>query len=117
MTISSSLKIADTLRKLLGRTNRTLTLASAAVATVSAVQSIVPAKVPKSRLTLRCSDMERWWTASNAKRNTGVWKPFLKWYHGRPQSDCYVFEHRDGSDMVRRVDILDYNIRYFEEFE
>ena len=54
------------------------------------------------------------WVSDEAQ--PGHWSDFLKWYHGRPQSTCYVMEHSQGHTMVRREDIISYDIRNWQSF-
>ena len=39
------------------------------------------------------------------------WKPFLKWYHGRPQSESFTFHYQGGLRMVTRDQILGFQIK------
>lgn len=44
----------------------------------------------------------------------GANKDFLHWYHGRFDSDCFVFNLSDITKMIKRKNIISYEITYEE---
>lgn len=104
-----------TLSKLLKRTESNVALAGAMVGSVAAVSRLFPPIEHYSTLQVTYyGGSWQTWTATSKEPLSGYWRDFLKWYHGRPQSESYVMRNREGCDMFRRCDVRSYVIRYGE---
>lgn len=103
------------LDKVLKRTSRDIAFAGAMVGSVSAMSKLFPVMEGYSTLYVTYRD-GRWhsWVVSPVKREDCYWRDFLKWYHGRPQSGCYVMRLSDGCEMFLRADIRSYSIKWAE---
>lgn len=103
------------LGRILRRSRRDVALAGAMVGVVSSMQKLFPVIERYSKLTVTFYDGRYlWWEYAPCERPSGVWNDFLKWFHGRPQSETYVMRYKDGSNMFRRCDIRTYTIVYAE---
>lgn len=107
----------DLLRRLIKRTERDVALAGAMVGSVTAMAKLFPTIEHYS--TLKVSFYGGLWSSWDAWRDDGTpptdaWQDFLRWYHGRPQSETYVFRHKWGMNMIRRCDIRCYDISHGE---
>jgi hypothetical protein len=113
--LNCATRFRSLLNRVLRRTELNVAMAGAMVGSVAAMQKLFPVTEHYGRLTLHLYNGESmWWEYTSPVPAIGPWKRFLRWYHGRPESDCFVMRHREGSDMVRRVDIRSYEIRQGE---
>lgn len=99
------------LDKLLRRTKRDVALAGAMCGSVSAMSKLFPKIEKYSTLAVYFyggSSLD--WTWAPVVPGPSAFQDFLRWYHGRPQSECYVMVSRQGSTMFRRCDIRGYAI-------
>lgn len=109
------MNITDTLKKMLRRTERDVLIAGAVLGSVSAMSKLYP--VMEGCSTLKVTFYGGGWVSWDcipAKPEMQPWNDFLKWYHGRPQSEAYVQRYRTGSQMFRRCDVRGYSINYVE---
>lgn len=102
----------ELLNKVIRRTERNVAVAGAMVGSVNAMAKLFPVMEHYSTLAVVFYG-GRWqsWGCVAAEPPRDPWRDFLKWYHGRPQSECYVMEHREGCNMFRRADIQVYSIQ------
>lgn len=100
------------LDKVLRRTELNLAVAGAMVGSVQAMAKLFPETEQYSNLRVRLYKGGSWDLDCIGANGAPVdpWKAFLRWYHGRPQSDCFVMRYADGSSMIRRQDIESYTI-------
>lgn len=115
MGILSVMNITDTLKKMLRRTERDVLIAGAALGSVSAMSKLFPVMEGCSTLRVIFND-GGWvsWDCVPVNASARPWNDFLKWYHGRPQSEAYVMRYKDGSRMFKRCDVRWYSINYAE---
>lgn len=105
----------ETLKKVLRRTERDVAFAGVMLGSVAAMSKLFPVMEKWCELTVHFyggHDMS--WIAVPWEHDFAAWRDFQKWYHGRPQSDCYVMWFKSGHQMFRRVDIRAYSIRWGE---
>lgn len=103
------------LEKILRRTKRDVALAGAMVGSIKALEVLLPQTESFGRLTVHFyGGGVRWWEWTPCPKGGTPWREFLRWYHGRPQSDSYVQPHTEGSTMIRRRDIMSYETYYGE---
>ena len=103
------------LEKVLRRTKRDVALASAMVGSVSAMQKLFPEIEKYTRLTIQMDNGSLFGWERRGVQGAGVWRDFLGWYHGRPQSAHYVMKSMDQGHwkwtMFRRFDIRNYAVQ------
>jgi hypothetical protein len=101
------------LDKILRRTERDVALAGVMLGSVAAMSKLFP-EMEKYR-TLKVHFYGGDWKSWDCWREDGTdptdaFQDFRRWYHGRPQSSCYVMRHNNGENMVKRCDIRAYDI-------
>ena len=110
----------ETLKRFLRRTERDVALAGVMVGSVSAMAKLFP--VVERYRTLRVHFYPGGYTSWEAWRDDGgepveAFRDFLRWYHGRPQSDCFVMRGKGFEQMFRRCDIRSYEIASAERYK
>lgn len=103
------------LNKIMRRTERDVALVGVMLGSVAAMSKLFPVIEHYSTLHVYFYN-GGWmgWENAPCTRAECHWRHFLKWYHGKPQSDTYVMSHDQGSTMFRRADVCTYEIRYGE---
>lgn len=95
-----------------------MAIAGAVLGSVTAMSKLVPAPpVMEGYSTLWVTFYgKEWqsWICSPVERQACPWRDFLKWYHGRQQSESYVMRYKDGQTMFNRRDIRTYAIKWAE---
>lgn len=109
-------EVLDRLRRILRRTDRDVAIAGAVVGAVAKIAAAVPVTETYSELRLTFRDDKGWqsWTVAPCARQDGVWNEFIKWFHGREQSDYFVMHTITGQNRVPRAEIRHYDITYGE---
>ena len=103
------------LERLTKRTSRDLAVAGALVGSVAAMGKLFPAMERYTTLRVEFySDRWQEWSVAPCDDASAPWRAFVKWYHGRPQSDSFVMHHRTGCTAFNRKDIRGYFINYGE---
>lgn len=101
------------LTKAIGRTEKHIASTEKAIKFVERWTPPPPKKRSILELALENNEMISWTVASD-ETVAGAWNDFLKWYHGKPKSRCYVMQHEHGRTMIRRKDIMRYEVRHWE---
>lgn len=108
------MNFATMFNKVIGRVERDVAVAGAMVGSVSAMSKLFPAleRLRTLRLDFYGSPGYQMWDCwrDDGADPTDAFQDFLRWYHGRPQSECYVMRHKQGCNMVKRCDIRSYSI-------
>lgn len=74
-----------------------------------------PKPNPRSTLVVRLRDGSTLaWDFMPLKPGAAPWRDFLRWLHGRPQSEGFVMRTADGETYFKRVDIARYTITNYE---
>lgn len=103
------------LNKVLRRAELNVAVAGAMVGSVSAMSKLFPVMEGYSELGVRFyNGGVSYWTCAPVAREECPWRDFLKWYHGRPQSESYVMRYKDGCAMFNRKDVRSYSIHWAE---
>lgn len=99
------------LNKVMRRTELNVAVAGAMIGSVSSMAKLFPVMEKWTKLNVYFNDGNGLaWLNAPWNPNVPAWRDFIKWYHGRPQSECYVMYTDDGLRMFLRKDIRGYQI-------